>query len=463
MNRPGWTLSRWTAHPGFGVAALLLAGILLIVHGEPQPSSRPSGTSVVVSDTSPAPIVAEETLLVRDGHVEWRHATSRRAVPLPADTRPTELIRVRGAVVLLAVRAGRQRALLVDTALHVTDLGPADGVIPSEVGDAAFVIETAIGMPGTIGARPDARATPSVTPTSTPQPPDDNSLPTFIAHRYTSRGTQVGEGFILPPTTRLAVDTPFGVVVWHPIGRVFDKGVALEPSSAAAVLVRPDGTERALGAVHPLAASRTELLVWDVKDRRFGLMPLAWISSTATTTASPTASPSQTPPATPSGTASASPTPTPTEVAGTRWYARTQGIVVTGPAAFNENGSAYAVYAQVGSRRRLVVAVTSNLGVPVEVLALAQPTASETAVPSLSPSGPATGVPSATGSASPSDTSRQPQFAPEGFPISAPVTPVWWGDLAIGLASDGTVIGYRPNTGQANVIDLGVEGIESLA
>ena len=56
-----------------------------------------------------------------------------------------------------------------------------------------------------------------------------------------------------------------------------------------------------------------------------------------------------------------------------RWFLPTRGmLLVTGPATFNPDGSAFAVYAQVGSRRRLVVAELQNLGTDqVQVLALA--------------------------------------------------------------------------------------------
>jgi hypothetical protein len=55
-------LPRWTAHPGFAVVILFALAVLLIVHGEPQPSSRPSGKSVVVSGTASAPVSAPSVL-----------------------------------------------------------------------------------------------------------------------------------------------------------------------------------------------------------------------------------------------------------------------------------------------------------------------------------------------------------------------------------------------------------------
>jgi hypothetical protein len=280
------------------------------------------------------------------------------------------------------------------------------------------------------------------------------------------------------------------MVVWQPVNRVFDNGVALEPLSAAATLVRPDRSLRRLGPVHPLAADATNLLVWDVAVRRFGLMPLRWATSTATSTASPSTSGTRSGASnSPARSRSASPTASPTTVAGVRWFSPTRGItVVTGPASFNPDGSAFAVYAQVGARRRLIVAQLKNLGTDrVEVLALVQPPApssqpTRSSRPGSSgPSGPAvtvsgsstvgvTGSPSGSGSSASSASSSSrpaspsaPALQPDGFPIEAPLTPLWWNDQVVALGADATVVGYRPGSNQASLLDLGPEDLRAMA
>jgi hypothetical protein len=243
------------------------------------------------------------------------------------------------------------------------------------------------------------------------------------------------------------------------VNRVFDSGVVHESLSASALLIRPDASRRRLGPVHPLAADNNQLLVWDVALRRFGVMPLRYVDSTATGTASPSASPT----ATAGGTAQ--PSPAPTVVAGTRWFQPTRGLlVVTGPAAFSADGTAFAVYAQVGSRRRLVVAQLKDLGTDqVEVLVLNQPPAKSSASPL--PSGSLVlPSPSGTGSTAPSPSPTVPALEPEGYPIPAPAAPVWLaGNQVVAVAQDGTVIGYQPGAVQSVELDLGVPTMQALA
>ncbi|HEU5268944.1 MAG TPA: hypothetical protein VFU36_03400, partial [Jatrophihabitans sp.] len=264
----------------------------------------------------------------------------------------------------------------------------------------------------------------------------------------------------LPRGYRAAVDTSVGLVVWQPVNRVFDSGVIQESLSASALLIRPDASRRPLGPVHPLAADNNQLLVWDVPLRRFGVMPLHYVDSTATGTATPSASPT----VTASGTAG--PSPAPTVVAGTRWFQPTRGmLLITGPAAFSADGTAFAVYAQVGSRRRLVVAQLKDLGTDqVEVLVLNQPPAkpsSSSPVPSGSLVLPS---PSGTGSTAPSPSPAVPALEPEGYPIPAPSAPVWLaGNQVVAVAQDGTVIGYQPGAVQSAELDLGLRAVQALA
>lgn len=457
---------------------LLALAVFLIARGEPQPSSRPSGTSVAVSGTSSAPRGQLPTLVViRGDQVERVRGEAARVIPLPDHALPRSLLTSRGLTVVLALVDGRQRAFAITAKLVVSDLGFADAVLPAVRADSAVIVESALVDPGTV---PVPTATPSPTDstvvdgsTSSSEPPRQPPLRDFSYRRYDADGNAVQAMTVLPAGFRVAVDTPVGLTVWQPVNRVFDNGVEQESLSAAARLIRPDGSERLLGPVHPLASTASTLLVWDVLDRRFGMMPLEYVTSTATSTASASASASRSHARStgPSGSASASASPT--VVAGTRWFLPTRGmLLVSGPASFNADGSAFAAYAQVGARRRLVVAQLKNLGTDqVEVLALSLPEA-KTSSAAPAGSGTASGsVPAASGesgagggSASASASMTAPALTATGFPVPAPLTPLWLGDttvVAVGL--DSTVIGYKPGSTLSVQLDLGLTDIRSLA
>ncbi|HET6208781.1 MAG TPA: hypothetical protein VFD94_00285, partial [Jatrophihabitans sp.] len=139
MTNPRLRLPSWTGHPGFGVLVLLALAVVLIVHGEPQPSSRPSGTSVGVSGTATAAGALPPLLYLRNDHVELRQQHTVRTVPLPAGAVPLSVVAGRGLNVVLAAIEGRQRALAIDRRLVVHDLGLADAVVPTAAGPAAVI------------------------------------------------------------------------------------------------------------------------------------------------------------------------------------------------------------------------------------------------------------------------------------------------------------------------------------
>jgi hypothetical protein len=485
-------LRNWTRHPGFGVLVLLALAVALIWHGEPQPSSRPSGTSVGVSGTASPAGSATGLLVLRDGQVELlRQRRVARLIPLPHGAEPRSLITNHGLTVVLAVLDDRQRAYGITSKLAVLDLGYADAVLPSVQGSAAVIIEAALVDPGrpeppvaststSASASPAGSAGLPGSAGSAGSPGESSSRPLpgppplldYSIRRYDSTGQLTEPPDRLPRGYRAAVDTPVGLVVWQPVNRVYDSGVIQESLSASALLIRPDASRRPLGPVHPLAVADNQLLVWDVVLRRFGMMPLRYVTSTATTTASP--SESATPSRTATLTGSVKPRPTPTAVAGTRWFLPTRGmLLVTGPATFSADGSAFAVYAQVGSRRRLVVAELKDIGTDlVQVLVLNQPPPRSSGTPSSPlPSGSSLVLPSPSGTGSPGSSSPSasvsptvPVLEPDGYPIPAPTAPVWLSDnQVVAVAQDGTIIGYRPGNVQSAELDLGVTAVRALA
>ncbi|MCW2541694.1 MAG: hypothetical protein JWN95_3419 [Frankiales bacterium] len=473
-------LPRWTAHPGFGVAVLLVLAAVLIVHGEPQPSARDNGRSVVVTGSPSAPVDPVAGLVVHGGKVEWRLRDQVRPVTLPRGAVPGEVITSHGLSVVLAVLKDRQHAYAVRRNLQVIDLGFADAVIPSVAEGTAVLVESAVqdaGAVGPEGAEPPP--TPSTSNTNRASPSDSSStsaprndpppLRDFYVQGFSAAGQPVGGLLALPTGMQAAVDTAVGLVAWKPVNRVIDAGIPGESLSAAATLIRPDGSTREIGPVHPLAASDRDLLVWNVSSRQFGLMPLNYVTATETSTASPSVTPTETKSG--SGEETPKPKPSPSTVAGTRWFNQTRGLVVTGPASFGPGDSAFAVYALVGNRRRLVV---SNVGdaraEQIEVLALAQPTssaspsASTSATPSVSVSVSVSVSPSdTTSSASASATVGAPVFHPDGFPISAPLIPIWWGSQVVAVGNEGTVAAYEPGSGKAVELDLGTTDVVSIA
>ncbi|MDQ1740519.1 MAG: hypothetical protein QOE53_2171, partial [Pseudonocardiales bacterium] len=131
------------------------------------------------------------------------------------------------------------------------------------------------------------------------------------------------------------------------------------------------------------------------------------------------------------------------------------------------------------------VAQLKNLGTDrVEVLALVQPPAPSsqparssrpessgqsgpTATVSGSSTAGGTGSPSGSGSAA-SSSSRPalpsaPALQPDGFPIEAPLTPLWWNGQVVALGADATVVGYRPGSNQASLLDLGPKDLQAIA
>src|ERR1700712_2502484 len=107
-NRSRLPLPRWTPHPAFGFAALLAVAVLLIVHGEPQPSSRPSGKSVVASGSPTAPSTVPATILIHQDRLEYRAQGTVRLITLPNHAIPTSVITSRGLSVVLATVGERQ-------------------------------------------------------------------------------------------------------------------------------------------------------------------------------------------------------------------------------------------------------------------------------------------------------------------------------------------------------------------
>src|ERR1022692_3099129 len=141
-------LPRWTTHPGFGVAALLAVAVLLIVHGEPQPSSRPSGKSVVASGSPTAPATVPAVIVIRDGTLQYRTAGTLRTIAMPNHAIPISVLTNPGLTVVLAPVDDRQVAYAINKSFTVTRLGFADAALPATAGTAAVLLERAVIDPG---------------------------------------------------------------------------------------------------------------------------------------------------------------------------------------------------------------------------------------------------------------------------------------------------------------------------
>jgi hypothetical protein len=503
----GW-LRRCATHPVFGVALLLVLAVALITHGEPQPSSRPSGRSVLVGPTSsaPVPLARPATVLIRGEVVERVAGTQVRRITLPAGVAPVSVLTSDHFSVVLGQLDGYQNAYGITSALRVINLGRADGVIASARAGAAVIIEQAVtdagrlpGLDSTVtqsapatasaGAGKSAPHTSAVSGSTVPS--SSSALPSrsnavtpakdYTARRFTALGRPLGAPIRLPAGTQLGTDTGVGLVVWKPVGVVVDRAEVVESLSATATLIRPDGSLRVLGPFHPLAATAHDLLVWDVERGAFGLLSLTSATSTSTATATPARTPDTSSPSAASTTSDAvpavsRPTPaaSPTSVAGDRFFQPTRGFIVTGPASFSPDGSAFAAYAEVGDRRRLVVGQVADVGTDqIEVLAL---TDTADVPPSASPAPTPTSsqVPvSSHDSTSPLSSAQQSSsqqagvgvgdFDPDGFPLPAPASPVWFGKLVVGVTADGSLIDYLPDSNTASTLSLAGSAVDSLA
>jgi hypothetical protein len=66
-------------------------------------------------------------------------------------------------------------------------------------------------------------------------------------------------------------------------------------------------------------------------------------------------------------------------------------------------------------------------------------------------------------SASRSPSPSAPALQPDGFPIQAPLSPLWWNGQVVALGADATVVGYQPGSNQASLLDLGPEDLQAIA
>jgi hypothetical protein len=70
---------------------------------------------------------------------------------------------------------------------------------------------------------------------------------------------------------------------------------------------------------------------------------------------------------------------------------------------------------------------------------------------------------SASKSAGKSPSASTLALQPDGFPIPAPLTPLWWSGKVVALGADSTVVSYRPGSDQASLLDLGVKDLQAIA
>lgn len=353
-GRVGSWLARQTARPGVRapfvpLIALVAAGVVLVVHGEPSPVQQYSGVSVPVATDSSGPVavVLPSLLTLSDGALLRVAGDQRIPVDLPSDATPLAVQQVsQAASAALVQRPDGRHAILLPSGGGALDLGLADRLTP--------------------GAHPAVVAIERL----------------GEVRRYDATGSRVGDPVALPAGMALGADSTLGIVASTAVGPIapVEDGV---PPLAQEVLA---GTRTALqrgalwisvGPYQPLAASGTVVLVWDPLTRGLGLLdlrrltimaplaadqlpgapvapvgeptgstaPSATASPLATLTASPTSSPPL--PAAPFDVLPLSLTPVP--------YPSLLGLDVTGPAAFAYDGRWIAIAARVGDRPRLVV------------------------------------------------------------------------------------------------------------
>lgn len=420
-------LARQGARPGLRsplapLVALVAAGTVLVVHGEPRPVQQYSGVSVPVATESSDPAAVRlPALLTLSGGVLLRiDGELRSPVALPSDATPLSVQQVSaGASAALVLRPDGQHAILLPSGGAAVDLGLAARIVPGA-------------LPAVVALERDGSVL-----------------------RFGIGGEQVGEAVALPVGMALGADSSLGVVASTVVGPIAQVEVGAEPPAAEVLAGTRTALQRGalwlpIGPYQPLAVSGAVALLWDPLAGGLGLLDLRRLAilqpveadQLPGTPIAPTEAPADpagpdpapTDPPAPSPTASSptasSPTAQPTAVPIVPVlpgllpvpYPALRGIAVTGPAAFSADGKWIAIAGQVGDRPRLVLgaAPPSIVRGQIELAALNVLSLGGTLAP---------------GQAQPS--------------------PVWSRQNAIAARVDGTVVVYSTLTRQAVVQTLG--------
>jgi hypothetical protein len=276
--------SRWAP-----LAALVIAGVVLVVHGEPRPVQQYSGVSVPVKTGSTAPVAADlpALLVLQDGALSRIQAGVSTPVALPTGVVAVSVQQVsQSASAAMALYPDGLHAFLVPSGGAGMDLGRADRMVAGEA-------------PAVVAVQLDR-----------------------LVSRFDLAGAAVGDRVPLPPALDLAADSALGLLASSVVGLIAVPAASGDaPSADQVTAVTRTALQRGdrwvpMGTYQPLAARGNIALLWNPLLRQVGLLDLTRLDILQSVPAAELAAPedpaSATPTATPSGSPSASPSPSPT-------------------------------------------------------------------------------------------------------------------------------------------------------
>lgn len=240
--------------PLLPAAALFVAAMVSLSHGQPPPVDRPVGVSIPVRDTPTDAVAVGPLVVVTAGRAVRVDPTTQRAVavPLPAGARVLQLVTAYGAQALLArYPSGRTVAYLLPDDGPVRALGPARAVVP-DMSDALFWLDTG----GEVRAY-----TTSGTPTGVRIAVPDGFTPiSGVRDQIVASGS-----LLVPPVT-----APDGASPTQDAAPPVET-VLLSQHGASQVLFTGEALDVAAGVV--LARDGDQLLVFDLRTAELSRLP----------------------------------------------------------------------------------------------------------------------------------------------------------------------------------------------
>jgi hypothetical protein len=156
-------LPAWSRRPAAPIAALLLAAVVSLLHGQPSPVDLPIGVSVPADASAPAAPNVGQLTLVYGGSLVRFNPVNRQALPVPLPT-GARVLRVlpcyRSKVVQVRFPSGRLVAYAVPDAGGLVRLGEASAVVPDTGNRSVWLVTGSrvrqYGLDGGPGRRPIA-------------------------------------------------------------------------------------------------------------------------------------------------------------------------------------------------------------------------------------------------------------------------------------------------------------------